>query len=288
MNYLQHDVPPPAERRRAQALATTRDWQIGQFRAEPSSPLFSRSDVPGHLAIVFPRRCVGLFRGNTYQLADATKVVLHNPDSQYRRQPLDPAGDECFWYWLADDLLDEIGTPRSVARPSPSGMRFERAELRCSRGHFRRERAIATRLLTEAPDPAELEEPLLGLLSEVLGKEGKDRCSRGAAADRIAQAADDFLAAYFSEAPDLDRVARAVGISKFHLAHTYRRRRGRTVLEKRTELQLRAAYDRLLNGDRSVTEIAMELGFSSPSHFSTRFKQFFGTNPFSVHGGRRS
>lgn len=50
---------------------------------------------------------------------------------------------------------------------------------------------------------------------------------------------------------------------------------GDYLLRLRTEM----AADRLTAGHRNITEMALDLGFSSSQHFSTTFKRFFGKSP---------
>jgi AraC-like DNA-binding protein len=46
-------------------------------------------------------------------------------------------------------------------------------------------------------------------------------------------------------------------------------------------MKMRQARRLLLTGELRVTEVAYRLGFSSPAHFSTRFKAFYGCPPSS-------
>ncbi len=46
-------------------------------------------------------------------------------------------------------------------------------------------------------------------------------------------------------------------------------------------MKMRQARRLLLGGELRVTEVAYRLGFSSPAHFSTRFKAFYGCPPSS-------
>jgi AraC-like DNA-binding protein len=52
--------------------------------------------------------------------------------------------------------------------------------------------------------------------------------------------------------------------------------------------RLHLASQRLLESDRSVAEIAGELGFSTPSHFGELFHRRFGTTPNAYRGAMRA
>jgi AraC-like DNA-binding protein len=52
-----------------------------------------------------------------------------------------------------------------------------------------------------------------------------------------------------------------------------------------TRLRLRAALERLADGARDLTALALELGFSSHSHFADAFRREFGRTPSDVRNG---
>lgn len=75
---------------------------------------------------------------------------------------------------------------------------------------------------------------------------------------------------------------RAVNVSPFHLARSFRRQTGYTLHEYRTHLRLRAALERLADGDEDVAVIARAVGFSSHSHLTASFRRAFGVPPSCV------
>src|SRR5262249_18771934 len=80
----------------------------------------------------------------------------------------------------------------------------------------------------------------------------------------------------------LDDVARAVHTSPFHLARLFGERTGLPVHRYLTQLRLRAALDRLAGGASDLTALALDLGFSSHSHFADAFRREFGRTPSDV------
>jgi AraC family transcriptional regulator len=49
-----------------------------------------------------------------------------------------------------------------------------------------------------------------------------------------------------------------------------------------TQLRLRASLDRLADGADDLTALALDLGFSSHSHFADAFRREFGKTPSEV------
>ena len=75
-------------------------------------------------------------------------------------------------------------------------------------------------------------------------------------------------------------IARAAGMSEFHLHRlfhaTFGESIGRLMTRRRLELAaLRLAYEK----DRSITDIALSSGYSSSSNFSKAFSAYFGVSP---------
>ena len=74
-------------------------------------------------------------------------------------------------------------------------------------------------------------------------------------------------------------VAAACGISYNHFSATFKRALGHSFTAHVTALKLREAERLLMTTDRSITEIASHLGFSTTSHFIARFRETRGITP---------
>ena len=104
-------------------------------------------------------------------------------------------------------------------------------------------------------------------------------------ADRT-EAAKTFLAAHMSDSITLDDVANAVYSSPFNFARIFQQRTGLPVHRYLTQLRLRASLERIADPNADLTAIALDLGFSSHSHFTDLFHREFGKTPSGVR--RRS
>jgi AraC-like DNA-binding protein len=90
--------------------------------------------------------------------------------------------------------------------------------------------------------------------------------------------ARDLLCDTFDDALSIEGVAREVAISPFHFIRQFEAVFGLTPHQFRTRCRLDRAK-RLLAADRSVTEVCMEVGFSSVGSFSELFRRRVGTPP---------
>jgi AraC-like DNA-binding protein len=88
-----------------------------------------------------------------------------------------------------------------------------------------------------------------------------------------------FITKNFKEAFSLDELAQQAFISKFHLLRIFKSKTGLTPYAYQMQLRLNEAR-RLIFQDKSLTEIAYELGFTDQAHFTNTFKKHAnGANP---------
>ena len=88
-----------------------------------------------------------------------------------------------------------------------------------------------------------------------------------------------LLARDLENPPTLEMLAAEVGCGAFHLSRTFSQHVGRTVPQYLRQLRLERAAQLLREGRCNVTEAAMEVGYSSLSHFSKAFWEAFGCCP---------
>lgn len=78
------------------------------------------------------------------------------------------------------------------------------------------------------------------------------------------------------------RLAADVGMSPFHLARVFRTETGLSVHQYLLRLRMASALERLRHAPTGISRLALDLGFSSHSHFTSVFRRQFGTDPSSV------
>ena len=86
----------------------------------------------------------------------------------------------------------------------------------------------------------------------------------------------------------IDEVAREAAMSPFHFIRRFSAVFGDTPHQVRIKARLDRARLMLASGERSVTEICMEVGFSSHGSFSTLFARRVGVSPSEYRRRARS
>ncbi|MEM6900537.1 MAG: GyrI-like domain-containing protein [Pseudomonadota bacterium] len=84
--------------------------------------------------------------------------------------------------------------------------------------------------------------------------------------------------------PQLETVADAAGLSKFHFNRIYKLATGETPQETLTRFRLAQAAERLRDPDVSVTDAAFSAGFGSSQAFAKAMKRVLSTSASSMRG----
>jgi AraC family transcriptional regulator len=140
---------------------------------------------------------------------------------------------------------------------------------------------LATRLyreFCESDDASRL--AIEGLALEMIAETAR-RSARAQPHDapRWLRRAREILHAQFSERLSLACLSSAVGVHPVYLASEFRRCYGSSVGEYTRRLRIEYACREIRASRSSLTEIALDAGFSSQSHFSRTFKRHTGMTP---------
>jgi AraC family transcriptional regulator len=227
-----------------------------------------RSPLP---TLVLPRRGVFRYQSDARTIvADANTVLLFHPDEPYRVTHPTDDGDDCTALRFdRDAVTDALG-----AASERAGAWF--LDASAHRGVHR----VASAVLAAADD-LERDERALQILAVV----GRAALPAPAARDAARMdAVRERLSASVGEAVSLSALARDAGLSAFHLARRFRARTGTSLHQYRLALRLGVAHARLRDGADDVTRLALDLGFSSPAHFSAAYRRAYGCRPSDARG----
>ncbi|RYD81898.1 MAG: AraC family transcriptional regulator [Sphingobacteriales bacterium] len=94
--------------------------------------------------------------------------------------------------------------------------------------------------------------------------------------------ARDYLIQHLDLPPSLHELSRIAGINEFKLKRGFKESFNNTVFGYLADYRLEMAKDSLLAVDKSPSQLAFDLGYSSLQHFSSAFKKKFGMSPREV------
>ncbi len=265
--------------------------EIGKFRVRPAHPLFRDSGPIQRHIVVFPRTVVRItHEGGAPFMAGPDVVTFYNRGQVYRRDSVHAQPDRCEWFAFSPAILtaalSEVD-PAAADRPSAP------FRLPCGpsdpRSYLEQRRIVDVLSRGDRPEPLGVEERMVGVLRRLLAAafgpsvrlNGRARRARGTDRD-LAAAAREELARAFRRPASLADVAETLGVSAFRLCRVFRKETGGTLHAFRDRLRLAASLELLRQSGRDLTAVALDLGYSSHSHFTAAFRREFGVTPSDV------
>jgi signal transduction histidine kinase/DNA-binding response OmpR family regulator len=115
----------------------------------------------------------------------------------------------------------------------------------------------------------------LSHLQAALGRQRK----LGSQAQRLARQAMAYLHAHYAEPITRDGLARYLGMSEDYLTLCFRKELGMTPIAYLNRVRVNEAKALLVDTHKSITEIALAVGFSDSGYFSRVFRQKVGLSP---------
>ena len=225
--------------------------------------------------------------------ADVNHAVFFSKGSPARVSHPSDCGDRGTVFTVAPRVLNDIVRELDPTVDEHRDRPFPFVTGPCDSQTFWRHRELVQRLAAQEIQPLEhlwADVTALQLSADVLeaafAQKGVARPRRRAATaeDHVerTEAAKAFLARSLGERITLDDVARAVHTSPFHFTRIFQQQVGIPLHRYLTRLRLRAALERLAEGETDLTRLALDLGFSSHSHFADAFRKEFGNTPREV------
>jgi len=148
-------------------------------------------------------------------------------------------------------------------------------------------------LIRNAMSETDFSQGICGALVEALLQKIAEKTIVDAGADTRAwatyQRIRQHVQEHFLRLKTMDEVAEETGVNPAYLSRVFRRYHRMTPYRFLVRLKMRYAASLLLNPETLVKEVAHELDFSDPFHFSRSFKSVYGVSPegFAGRGGKR-
>jgi len=265
--------------------------EIGLFDCPRSHPMFHDSGPIHQFLVVFPRHAVRIRHdGQSDVVATRQIITLYNDGQEYRREMISDYGDQSIWLRFQKPEVVEALLANGRGHINIEETPFIWTHGRCDASTYLLQRQLALSLLGEdSLDFLEITETALHLLHlAVQGTaKGKVRC-RGPAQEtgtvlrhrQLVARCEALLAAHYHQALTLESIAKRLATSPFHLSRVFTRYAGKSIHQYLLQLRLRAAIDRMIDYPKErLTDIGLEFGFATPSHFSQAFHRHFGVTP---------
>lgn len=256
--------------------------RVGTFRCPVQHPEFRTAGRIEGYTIAFPRSAVWIQpEGHRPFVADPGVVTIYNLGQRYVRLPLSAEGDRSDWFSVSRETAHAIAA--GFAPDTDPDRPFPVSFAPTTGSAYYRQRRLFARISAGGMDPFEVEQEVVLLIGTVLeaARGGRPRAAatRARTDHDVAEQARAELARNPLGRPTIREIAKRVGVSPFHLCRVFRRYTGVTLHHYLLELRMRLALERFGTSDTSLSRLALELGFSSHSHFSAAFRARLGFTP---------
>jgi AraC-like DNA-binding protein len=251
--------------------------QIGWVAARPPSDACGDVERQDSHAVVLPLS--GVFSRHDgprrHVIGTPSHAVFIASDTPYRIGYPGGIGDRAltlkFDHALAPERLEAGDWPATISHGLlPAGALMLRNLLRAQ-------------LKTGEADHFGIEALGLDLLNAALGSmRGRTPPQRRSTLVRRARALErvkQAVALAPAEKWTVAKLAAEANLSPFHLCHVFRQMAGTSVYDYVLHERLAQSLDAVLDGGDDLTRIALDAGFASHSHFTARFRNFFGCTP---------
>jgi AraC-like DNA-binding protein len=265
-------------------LLTTRGFKVAEFRcpAKVRVSNLERTDFP---EIVIPRMGSYLRSDDNGEvLLNRTTLAFFEANKPYQIRHFRSSPDVT----TVIAITDAKSLHTALGVQLPLGRAFARSAVRMPAGIMLAHRAMLKELARGVDGSLAAEEIATGIVLKSLSANIENqheltrpkKASQGLS-DQFAYAEQviEMLSTLYSSRVTLDEIAKAIGLSTFHLCRVFQAATKHTIHQHLLSVRLEAAAAELLDGRKSVTEVAHGVGFSSHSHLTALFKKRFGVPP---------
>ena len=227
--------------------------------------------------LVFPYRGVYVRHvGNNQAVGEANQVLFFNAFEGYRISHPVPGGDASLTLVITEAMLRELA-PTAFVRDTTI-LSFRQQRLRIDARTQALLALLRHSLRQNIAEPLEAETLALTLVQRTLGA----RTTHGPGATLGRQLLVDrvklVLASDLARRWTLAEIAAEVRGSPVYLTQVFQQVEGVPLYRYQLNLRLARALD-LLAQYADLTDLSLELGFSSHSHFSAAFREAYGRSP---------
>ncbi len=268
------DLTPTITRR---TLFESETLQIGLFEARPVSDACSDVERQNLNAVVLPFS--GVFAKHEAPgrrvIGTPSHAVFIGADTPYRIGFPGAIGDRAlifrFDHALAPDQLD----PRSDGETTSHGLLSANAMMLRNLLGARLQRGDIETFESEALGLDLLNMSLQSMRAGQTPVRRSTLVRRRHALERVKEA----VASAPADKWNVARLAKIANLSPFHLCRVFHQMVGTSVYDYVLHERLAQTLDAVLDRGSDLTAIALDAGFFDHSHFTARFKSFFGLTP---------
>lgn len=214
--------------------------------------------------------------GQDQTIAEANQVLFFNANEGYRVSHPVAGGDGSLTLVIAESQLEELAPVDILHRGSR--IRFRRQRLRIDARAQALVALLRHSLHQKIAEPLEAEVLALTLVRRTLGPRTSHTPGATAGRQKLVDRAKLVLSSDLMRRWTLAEVASELRVSPVYLTQIFQQVEGLPLYHYQLRLRLARSLD-LLARYNDLTTLALDLGFSSHSHFGAAFRRLYGCSP---------
>ena len=237
----------------------------------------SAEEYPSATTLVFPYRGTYVRHlGHDQAVAEANQILFFNAGEGYRISHPIAGGDASLSLTIHSSLLLEMAPESLLKQRDKDAFRSQRLGI-----DARTQVLVAMlrhSLRQKIAEPLEAESLALTLVQRALGPRRSRAAGGSAGRQRLVDRIKLLLAGDLTRRWTLGDIAAEVHGSPVYLTQIFQQVEGMPLYRYQLRLRLARSLD-LLERFEDLTDLALEVGFSSHSHFSAAFRQAYARSP---------
>jgi AraC-like DNA-binding protein len=259
------------------ALLDTRTVAVRDVHCAGTCRHRSAEECAAATHLVFPYRGTYLRHvGSDQSVADANHVLLFNAGEGYQVSHPVTGGDASLVLALSEPLLRELVPPALLHKRDALGFRLQ--SLRIDARAQALVALLRHSLQKDSIEALEAESLLLTLVTRSLGPRTSHAPGATPAKRRLVDRVKVLLASDPGRRWTLAGIAAEIGGSPVYLTQAFQQVEGMPLYRYQLQLRLARALDLIPRRD-DMAALALDLGFSSHSHFTAAFRRAYGRSP---------
>ncbi|NVK22705.1 MAG: helix-turn-helix transcriptional regulator [Kangiellaceae bacterium] len=257
-------------------------WQdsnltIGTFTARPLFSDFNNTGpAQGHL-LVFANHPVIINKRNQRYIANHNTVMFYNRGDEYTREALSEEGDFAHWIRLSRVALDGFNGLCGI--DSQNFNPFQSSQVNSNNKIFWLQKQLFKLLETYPKLESLIVYELVAQIVEQVVDQNAGKHSVSIKQKKHILSSVDYISRCYRENINLEQLAKESCLSPFHLCRVFKKFTGFSIHQYIINLRLKEALNEVCDSQKSLSDIALDLNFSSHSHFSSIFKREYGVSP---------
>jgi len=251
---------------------------IRDTKCRGSCPSMSPEECTTTTQLIFPYRGVYVRHvGQDRTVAEANQVLFFNAHEGYRVSHPVAGGDGSLTLVIEESQLAELAAVDILHRRS-TRIAFRRQRVRIDT-HAQALVALLRHWLHQrVAEPLEAEVLALTLVRQALGPRSWHSANATFGRKKLVDRAKLVLSSDLMRRWTLAEIAGELRVSPVYLTQVFQQVEGLPLYQYQLRLRLARALDLLARHD-DLTTLALDLGFSSHSHFSAAFRRLYGRSP---------